>query len=95
MVQNWGFLVVAGCMVPGLLYSITCFGTKFKQTEAENEHRNINEDDVASILSLQLENTLPSPEAMKVPLFASLYEKSMTSTSSRRIGEKDRKSHFF
>ncbi len=63
-------------MAPGLFYSLTCFKTKDKLSQAEKMHRNINEDDVASILELQLDkNSLRNNEISRHRVFQSLLDK--------------------
>jgi hypothetical protein len=50
-------MVGVAFVIPGWVYSLTCFRTKKKLTDVEENHKEIDEADAASILALRFDST--------------------------------------
>ena len=75
-IGNWGFAAVIGFAIPGWLYSITFFKTDYKQAEEEKKHRQIADEDVASILTMHIEHPTSKDVEKLIPkLTHSMFEK--------------------
>ncbi len=50
-------MVGVAMVIPGWLYAMTCFKTKPKLSNEEENHREIDDEDAASIMQLRMEST--------------------------------------